>query len=89
MAESQSCTLCDLLGISKSDALSENELNWWLARATKRPFLADQINILGAYEGKRKHVDWFYKPPLEDPVYVKAAKQRIKDIKETLNVENS
>jgi len=89
MAESNSTTLCNLLGIACHNEMSENELNWWLARATKRPFPADQVNIFGAHERKRKHINWFYKPMLEDEEFVKAAKKKIKEVKERKNVQNN
>jgi hypothetical protein len=70
--------------------MSENELNWWLARATKRPFLADQINIFGTVpQGGRKYVDWFDKPILEDEEFVKAGKEKIKQLKEELKRKNN
>lgn len=65
--------------------MSENELNWWLARSTKKPFLGDQINIYGAKEQKRSYVDWFYVDPSEDEDFVRDGLQKIKDIKEKRN----
>lgn len=63
--------------------MSENELNWWLARASKRPFPADQINILGTVaNGQRKVVDWFKKPVSEDKEYQEAHKKKVKEIRE-------
>lgn len=44
MADSMGNTICDILGIASNDCMSENELNWRLAIATRKPFLSDQSN---------------------------------------------
>ena len=88
MAESRGSTICELLGIRCHQDMSENELNWWLARATRKPFLGDQINIFGANEGRRKYVDWWDKPMTEDPEAVKALKAANKKLQEKRNSEN-
>jgi len=74
MAESRGNTICELLGIQCHQVMSENELNWWLARATRKPFIAEQINRFGAYEGRRKYIDWWYKPMEDDPAALEALK---------------
>jgi hypothetical protein len=62
--------------------MSENELNWWLARSTARPFIADQLNLLISRSDKRKPIDWFYIDPLDDDEFVKASKKKLKELKE-------
>lgn len=88
MAESRGSTICELLGIQCHQDMSENELNWWLARATKKPFLGDQINLLGAYEGRRKHVDWWLKRMEDDSEAVKATERLQKNLDEKRRLEN-
>jgi len=78
LAESQGKSLCEVIGISKHDTMSENELEWWRIRSFKRPFTNDQINYSGGH-------DWYYQDPLNDPD--KAAKIRA-ELEEKMRLHN-
>ena len=88
MAESRGNTICELLGIQCHQDMSENELNWWLARATRKPFLADQINRFGANEGRRGWIDWWFKAMEDDPEAIEALKIAQKNLDDKRRLQN-
>lgn len=88
MAESRGNTICELLGISCHQDMSENELNWWLARATRKPFLADQINRFSANGGHPYCIDWWHKSMTEDPAAIEALKTAQKNLEEKRRLQN-
>jgi hypothetical protein len=57
--------------------MSENEANWWLARATRVPFITEQINISG--DKNYSYQKWLRKNYLDDEDAVKAAEKKAKD----------
>ena len=74
LAESQGKSVSELLGLSKTDYMSENEANWWLARATKVPFLTEQVNI-----SSERYTNWLRKDYLADEDAVEAALKKAQD----------
>ena len=72
--------------------MSENESDWWLARYTKIPSIADQLNLFSARQikvaqggGRPNPLNWFAEDPLDTP----EAKQMLKDLQEKQNGKNS
>jgi len=101
MSEMKSCSIAELMGISKHrDYISNNELLWWQARSSMKPLPAVRSDIFHGDDlvfatGKREVPDhkairdWFRKDQTEEwAAAAKRVAERQKELNEKLKAES-